>query len=54
MLHGVPLVVSWGLYGTRLEVVTHCWLVSLVGKPNIYCDCFPQAFEANAWLILQC
>ena len=35
MLHSVPLVVEWGLYGTHIEVVTHCWLVSLEGECGV-------------------
>jgi len=35
MLRSVPLVVVWGLYGTRIEVVTHCWLVSLEGACDV-------------------
>jgi len=30
-MRNVPLVVSWRSYGTRIEVATHCWLVSLEG-----------------------
>jgi len=35
ILHSVPLVVSWGLYGTHIEVVTHYWLVSLEGACGV-------------------